>query len=320
VSASAPPLAGGIAAARAWHDTLAGPLFALAVLAAVVEFLLLRILTRVGEFLPGGAGSDAMSVALVVGTAALNCAALAALATVALTAARLFPWRGWRAWSSAVVLLAALVTVVGSIPGLSVTESLRVPLVSAALGAMLILFPRSRAKLPMRIGLAGFGLVLVAPAIAEPDRAFGVMIAGGEALALAAALAAPLILIRRPTRGDWLIALGAAAIVGAMLAGRPTTAATTAMWSVSLTMWLPAPLYVAASGALALAIAAGRRTAASRNLAFALVLLALAGLRPEATYPVVMVLAAGSSLLPLDSEDPRVAAPGEPTRAASASG
>ncbi len=325
MTASASPHARETSPARAWHEALGAPLFHLAVLAVGVEFLLLRILTRIGEFLPGGAGSDAMSLALVVGTVALNCAALAALATVSLTAIRLFPWRGWRGWTSAALLLAALTSAIGSVPGVPWAESLRVPLVGAAIGATLVALPQVRTVAPMRIGLAAFALALVAPAIAEPAWAFGGLIIGSEVLAIAAALTAPVILVRRPTRGDWLIAVGAALLVGAMLAGRPTTAATTAMWSVSLKMWLPAPLYAAASGTVALAVASGRQVAASRDLALALVLLALAGLRPEATYPVILALAAGSRILALSGETiadraDAAVAPAEQPKGAVASG
>ncbi|TAK20735.1 MAG: hypothetical protein EPO26_17075 [Chloroflexota bacterium] len=305
-------------------------LLALAVVAALVEFLALRVVTRVGEFLPGDGWNGPLFATMYLGLAALNVAAIAAALAALVVAWSLISGAMPARALGATIVTAVGLNVVASLPGADVPVWLRAAATLAALLSMAIAIrPNVLAGVPglakgvwarafainateparptialfagapIRLAIAATGLALIPGLVAETGNtaSAGLVHAVIEALAVGAALAAPLALSRRPGRGAIVAGFVAAALLLAIILGRPTTASSFAMWSFSFALWLPAPVYALAAGTLVVSLVDGLRRAETRRLALALALVALAGIRPEATYPALLALAAGTALV-----------------------
>lgn len=262
----------------------------LLIAAALSELALLRVTVRIGPFVPPGEAMDTLfSLLQTVGVAALNLLLLLGTVLLAWESLRAIgSGRRCKAVSGALALAAGGAIVAGQsvIPG------------SAALLASSILFLAallvSLADRALSKGDTPYPLLpllsycaLLAYYGLQAGQAFGLTVAepvalyfSAEALAVAAAIAMPLV-YRPPWRPG--IAALAAGMGGTFLVlawARPWILATMVMWNFGFSLWLPLPLYALALGLCSYTIAAlaGLESPAPR-VAFGLLLVSLGGLK-----------------------------------------
>lgn len=271
--------------------------------AALVELLLLRLLSRIAVHIPDVPALRGLySAAVYAGTVAFPVAALLAaalLAVAALTLLRTAPW----AALPALALIGAQAALLATGERALGTAAIQWLLAASLFAA---LFQRTRrATVLVVAAVAGgqaLGLAQAASAnlAAEGGRALPLGVAhAGEGVVLAALLATPALAARRSWRRGALLAGGAAGLVAAgLLFGNGSTAATLALWTFGLSMPLPALLYAVAAGTVTATLVTLAREGQTLRAA-ALGLMVLGGFVPANSYQNCLLL--GGVLLLLSS-------------------
>jgi len=284
-----------------------------AVWAALIEFLLLRIVIRLGPMLPSSqVVTAAAQVVLFVGTVALNAAVflttLAVLIIAGLTRSN--------ALRSLLVVVAVLnviraVSPPGVTPMLDVIFLLHsvVMLAAMVVAAILVVAHPASAGRPqggqpqglpllrcvMLMLLVALYVALAGPTVAASAARLGwqwfnkAMVVPhflAEALAVLVALMVYFVYRPAPSRRALVVALIATVLLGGLWIARPHLASAFAQWTVDFATWLPPWLYLLGLACfLYTAIALARSSEArSRFAAWGLILIALGGLRWDYTY------------------------------------
>jgi len=286
-----------------------GPILITLAVAGLLELVLLRILYRVGLFIPrDGPLLDGYRLATALGSLAFDVVSVLALVALAgLVAER------WRAsplqtgGMSAVLTLALAVAFAPSGPAADMTRALLAVAIIAA--SLALAAPAVRAGRPAaeRLGLGCVTATVIAAQYAAAasgsaaalDGAFDAPLAV-EALRLAElaatvaafALAAAALLAARPDRPAVAITVAAAGTVAVLLAAQPYLFGIVLLWAAGLTLALPAPVYAAAFAALVLALVTELRAAARPRRGLALLLLLAAGVVPQSSAHSVLALLA----------------------------
>jgi hypothetical protein len=269
-------------------------------LAAVVEFLALRLLIRMGPMLPEAARGDGAAAVtqglIVLGTVAQNFGLLLALglllllacrtsqsslrlslaAAVVLAVAHLLAGPAAPPWLYAAFLLAVVTVMAAAL--WAVDCPCRRPAWLALFGAtyLLVLYPTLSGTLALQLPL-----VPLAHTLAETGAV------------LAACLALPAL---RP-RFEWralLPAMVAAGLLAGMWFSVSWLPPTLMIWTVAFTGFLPAPVYIVALGLFVYTLCASILNAGGRTAVPAVVpglaLIALGGLRWDFSYYVLLGL------------------------------
>lgn len=308
---------GRVASARGrWHPQLdAGVLRQVAVVlvaAALAEIVLLRLVTRVGVHLPkSGAVGDAISLASLTGSFALN---LASILTTAFVAVLL----GAIAWRAGNALLRPALVVLGgamlwglalSLATDSATADFVFGIATTALVLLIAVLVAGDHDLPAKGRLA---LALIAGAyVVYQYYALGHLAA--EQLGYATTPPAAIPVLRF---GELLVVLGAAAAfwawgierwrhagrAGTALAVGPvfvvfagslapaSTSSILALWTTGLSLYLPISLYLIALGLYLYTIVVCWRSGDAFWVSAGLLLVLLAGYMPEASYHHLLLL------------------------------
>ncbi|MDP3063290.1 MAG: hypothetical protein Q8O40_08795 [Chloroflexota bacterium] len=276
--------------------------------AALLEFLFLRFVLRLGPVLPSG---DTVTTVLSwVGQAGLlflNVSVIAGLALLALVLVVL-PRESRRAsaaplWAAAALALGVSVV---RLAGPYVSDLTRDPGFLIALNAVSMLtvlliaasgLTTRRGLLPLTVLTVTYGAALlhytagIAPAVGAPGWGRGTSLALAEALLL---LMGPAVLWT--LRPSWrpraaLAAAAIAAIYLALATVRPWIASALAIWDFGFTSFLPAYIYALALWALVYAVLALAREGQRGALAStALALVALGGLRLDYAHYSILAL------------------------------
>lgn len=260
-----------------------------AVVAALIEFVLLRLLLRGGAFAPPGAVMNAIfDFLLQVGLAALNFSFLAAGVALALVAFLLLRGGTIRKW---VALLIWSLLAVGILLPLLLHSAM--PLLYHALSMaivvpLLLLFPRKRSwdfLAACTIG-AALGATYYFQASLSAS-ALGIFLpwsteifSVGEILAVTAPF---LFLLGRHWR-PWLVPLAALPVIIYLLASQSAFVSLVAVWTVYFTLFLPAPIYALALGAYTYDLGDLLYGKPQRWMGIGLLLIALAGRMFQVTY------------------------------------
>ncbi len=274
--------------ARKALETLLPFILTITVIGALLEFILLRLLLRVGAFAPSGETFNVMfSVLLTGGLAARNVALIAAAVSVASIA--LLLWRGIIKRSLAAILwsILALGFLLLAFRGPLALLVLQV-LGLAALVPLILLHPEKRSwdfvgscaivaalastfyyQADLNASSLGLGL-LHAPEV----------FSGGEILAVAA----PILLLPDRRWRWWAAPLAVAAAVIYVMVSSYAFVPLIAVWTVYITLFLPAPVYAVAAGAYVYDLADMLSRRSLRWMGYGLLLVALAGRVFQDTY------------------------------------
>lgn len=273
---------------------------------ALAEFVLLRVLLRMGPLLPAGETvTGILSWAYRAGLWSLNLAGVLAVATLALLALNAARERRLAAVASgAAAAAAALLLLAGWALALAGGGS------GAVLVTQVVGLPAALALATVASGWRGwrrgwlwlvYGVYLAASAhylarLAGAAEGTGTSLALAEALAAAAALSAPWALgVGWQPRAAALAALAAVLYTGFMLS-QPSIAAFFAIWDMGFGSAIPGALRGLALAGLAYAVVAGLARPGLRLAALGLGLVTLGGLRLDYTY-FGLLAAAGFLLL-----------------------
>lgn len=167
-----------------------------------------------------------------------------------------------------------------------------------SLGGLSLVLPRAlllvglRGAGPLAGIWAGFVLLAMVSVLPLLDRSTpAAVLPIGEGLALAGAIAAPL-LVPRATRSrrDLAAALGAGLLIFALLVGNPTVSKNLALWTFGIAGYFPAGVYALAAGSLAYAVLTAYRSG-SAPVAAALLLITAGGVGLHNTYQTALVVA-----------------------------
>ncbi len=293
------------------------------VVVALVEFLLLRLLIRLGPMLPARAEVAGLAQgAVFAGTAALNLAVILAIAGLFLVAA-LTPHRLLAGWV-ALTALAALALKLA--PGADVLFIVYSGLALAAMVMVLVVAAARSVTGPDLTGLkdlSGLSFLLagcflaatvlgaypvVAASAARLDWALPVAPFApfaGEALAVVVALLTWAAYRPRWSRSAVVVATVLTALFLALALVRPWLVSTLAMWTVTFSLFLPFPVYALALGLFVYGVAAlAQGDLDQRRQAYGLVLIALAGLKWDYSYLSLLSIL-GFMLLTFDKLQPR---------------
>lgn len=276
--------------------------------AALVEFLSLRLLIRLGPVLPRTAAVVTLTEALIfIGAVALNFALLLALATLTTMA-----WQTSR-YPLKYCLAAIIILTIGlAIAGDAPPPLLFVAFLLFSLSIVGIALWFARYSYQYFIWLALFGGAYLALAYPTLVNTLHVTLpftaharAVSELLVILATLGAPFIL--RPRR-DWIAVI--VGVVGAiLLAGLWFSVQwlppTLMIWSVAFTGYLPAPVYILALGLWLYTFTALMKTEGRRYHALGLALIALGGLRWDLSYYVLLALTGFLLLSGANDEPPQ---------------
>lgn len=264
-------------------------LLIIAVSAAVVEFLLLRLLLRGGAFAPPGAVIDQLfDLLLTLGLAALNLAFLAAGVVLALVALLLL--RGGTTNKTVALLIWALLAVGLLLPLLlhPMTPLLYHGLSMAVVIPLLLLFPRKRSwdflaacTIAAALGTTYyFQASLSASAVGFQLPYASEVFSAGEILAISA----PLLLLPGRHWRPWFVPLAALPAFAFILASQSVFVSLAAVWTVYFTLFLPVPIYALALGAYTYNLADLLSDQPHRWMGVGLLLIALAGRLFQNTY------------------------------------
>jgi hypothetical protein len=275
------------------------------VLVAVSEVLLLRVLMRTGQFLPGAEQvGDLYRGMLLIGTAANNLALF--LAAIIIVAIGLELVRN----SRPVARLAGVVTIASigvqiwlslfaqaSIPLAIVALSLIALALALAFGSCAGSFTTAARVVPFLVLLAY--LAAIYHAVAQPIRVLGPNLPNAleaffaaEALATLAAISTIVLVRGRLRVGPALISTGVGAFVLAGLAFQPWGLGLAAMWTFTFSLFLPNVVYALAVAIFTYALVVlWRAPGADRLMAAGLLLIAIGGLKPDYGYYAVLGLA-----------------------------
>ncbi len=127
-----------------------------------------------------------------------------------------------------------------------------------------------------RTGFASLGVT--------PDGIGTVQLASELALLVAVAFFTLAAARAAPSRWPTVFAVGLTLLLVSAFVREPTTVAIVSLWATSVTMSLPAVLYVAAFGGVAFVILTWLRCAETRQLGVGLCLLVVAGLQPQVLH------------------------------------
>ncbi len=270
------------------------------VVAVLLELLLLRTFLRMGPFLPAADQLQPVFQAIqLAGIASLNLAMLLGLGVVVWLAVLAIRERTLLGLATGITLLVTIAflaaLVLAPAPGGAALITLSA-VVACALVLVYLSSPMKTApRLVLGLTLASY-LVVYYHYLAQPVATLGAVLPfaveaffASETLAVLTALATPA-LAWRWNRGA---AIGAGLVAVLLLAarvGRPWLIATIAMWNFAFSMFLPAFVYAAAAGAVTYALIGLWRNPASRNIAAALTLIVLAGLKLDYSYFVLLSL------------------------------
>jgi hypothetical protein len=271
-------------------------------LAALAEVVFLRLLMRTGAFLPRAEHYTGVYQSLMlIGVAAANLASILALAVIA--ALGVLAWqRGGRARLAALAALAATVTHLwlALVPSSSpVAGVITLALMALTMvGAFLATDLDWRAKAGMAIILAAY-LATLYHAIVQPARALGWPLSGGMEAFLAAEVLAVLgvggvlALVRPPYhRGAAIAGVVVGLLILAARALMPWTMGTATIWTVSFSLFLPAPVYGLVAGLVIYVLVAHIRAAGRLTpLACGLMLIFAGGLKVDHGYFALLALA-----------------------------
>jgi hypothetical protein len=275
---------------------------------ALIEFLSLRLLIRLGPVLPHTAAVVSLTEALIfVGTVALNFAMLLTLATLTTMA-----WQTPR-YLLKYCLIAIILLVIGlALAGSTPPSLFYVAFLFFSLSIVGIALWFARHPKPYIGWLALFGgayLALTYPTVVNtlhvtlPFTAHARALS--ELLVILATLVAPYFL--RPRR-DWIAALvGAIGMI--LLAGLWFSVEwlppTLMIWSIAFAGYLPAPVYILALGLWLYTFTALMRTEGARGYALGLALSALGGLRWDLSYYTLLALTGFLLLSDVNDKQPQ---------------
>ncbi|MFQ5907259.1 MAG: hypothetical protein ACE5JE_00290 [Thermoplasmata archaeon] len=296
-----------------------------AVVASLVEFVLLRLLLRGGAFAPPGAVMNAIfDFLLRVGLAALNFSFVAAGVALALVAFLLL--QGGARQKSVALLIAVLLGVGLLLPLLHLALPWLYHALSMAIVIpLLLLFPRKRSWDFLAACTIGAALVatyyfqasLSAPAVGIPLPFATEIFSVGEILAVTAPF---LLLLGRHWR-PWLVPLAVLPVVIYLLASQSAFVSLVAVWTVYFTLFLPVPIYALALGAYTYDLADLLYDRPRRWMGMGLLLIALAGRMFQVTYLAqlsllgLILLVLPATALGLRSSEPAGSpTPPEPSR------
>ncbi|MFZ5823814.1 MAG: hypothetical protein ACOY94_05735 [Bacillota bacterium] len=273
-------------------DELRGGLLRALLWAVGAEFLLVRLLSRVGVFIPkSGAVEAGYRGAVWLGEVAFNLSLMLAVVVLALLlrlhrrplallagAAGLLALLGARLPGGA-PLAAALLPV--AVAALGITAALRAPAaLRPGLGLILLAQLLRYAAGGLQLGWVLFDLPGELPGAAWLLRV-------GELLAVLAPIALGTAALRLTgLRRASLLAVGAPALLAAALLVEPDITAILAMFSLGFTLSWPALLYLLGAGAVVLALSA---LPSGQRLGLALLLLAGIGLNVNQQHLITLV-------------------------------
>lgn len=278
--------------------------------ATLAELLLVRVVSRVGIFIPkSGLFEAAYRTAMTVGEVAFSFSLFVGVLLLVLALAG----HRWWAWAPGAVAGALVMIVPGPVPpaGWAMAVAFVLAGTVAVLGAGALRsvterWERRTLALVMTVHVLGYlvaGTQLAWEAFALPGGVplAGTILRAGELLALAAPvlLAAPM--LRRGSFKDAAIGLGSAAALGALLWANADITAILAMYSLGFTLSWPALLYLIALGLGVPGLIAAVRRDRVRGLALGL--LFLAGYTLGINQQHLLVLA-GWALLALPAAQP----------------
>lgn len=274
-------------------------------LAAGVEFLLLRLLLRLGPLLPDTAEVNSLlGWGLGLGLWSLNIAAVAGLLLLGALGQVLWQSQAPASLKGAAVLALGLSLVGMTAPFLApVSRNPSFLLLLAPLSMVMILLVgaslvgRRSVLLPVAIisvaYLAGFYHYLARAGDAQgfPFPGGGVSLALAESLAL---LVSPALLLA--FRPGWrpraaVVATGVALLYGAATLAQPWMVATLLIWDFSFTSFLPSFIYALGLWLVAYTLVAFLRRPGGERVGLGLALMALGGLRLENSYFTLLALA-----------------------------
>lgn len=292
-------------------------------IAALVEFLLLRIGLRLGAVVPYEGVMEAFTrLSLLIGTTALNFAMLGGvLLLFLLLIERWYERPGWlrratSSWLAVVALFASVLAalwyfLLGVLPFVGeyvpVGEMLSSQLVVISAVATLIFVCIAWTQLPrlavfhcIHLLLAGaFLLALHFGFAARSVGAVGQFLPGAttalgmaEVLIVATILWSPIVFRPRPQLYGIVLTVVVTGIAGGLLYGTPWIARTMGIWTVAFTLYLPALIYVVAAAVATFTIASvllGRTVAAGvRVQGLGLLLLLVGGMKPDFSYLAIL--------------------------------
>lgn len=266
----------------------------LAVIAAVLEFVFLRLLLRGGGFAPAGEALDRLFALLRTGgLASLTAALLASGVALALVAYLLWRTRGPARVLATLLGLLLLATLLLSVLQRPVVHLAYQLLAMAALGALLYLRRGWRTwdlaaacVLVAAVGTtyylqASLALASLGVSLPLPNTVFRY----GEGLAVAA----PLLLLPGRRWRPRLLPLALLPAAAFLLAAQSAMLPLVAAWTLYFTLFLPAPLYAAALAAFVYDLG-DLLQEAPRWMGLGLLLLALGGRVFQTTYLVQLSL------------------------------
>jgi hypothetical protein len=257
--------------------------------ASAVELATLRLLTRTAVHIPalehlqtpygwlsdGGRYAYFVAIALLLPVLALLAMHLGNGSRLALAGVTLF-------------VPAALGASLDLLPRavLDVATIIAIGLLAAGIACQL---PRLRAAIPVAAfgaatGLSG--LYVAMPSFAElglPARQPALMLTGSEYLALAFALTSPLLLTRNMDRAAQWAGVSVAVLALVLFLGNGSTMRFLLLWNAGMSGILPAVVYAAAAGMLALTVTALARNG-SALAAAGVLLLVTGGIGLQSTY------------------------------------
>lgn len=290
-------------------------LLAAIAIVGLVELALLRLLYRIGLFIPReGPFLDLYRLATWLGSFAFDLATVLALA--ALLALALLSWPARRPEAVTLGALLLLAVVVPFVP--TEGEDLgRAAFATSALAAVAAIVARSLqsrpAPLAERVAVLAIAAVVATAqwrvlvevaAWVSGTTAVGASpvapIGEGAALIAALALAAAALRSARPARRALLAAAVATAAPAAALVAWPHLTGIVLLWSAGLTLALPLPLYLGALAALLVAIAAELRRPERRPRAAAMAILLAAGVVPQSSTHALLAVVALAALAERD--------------------
>ncbi len=263
-------------------------LLTVTVVAALVEFFLLRILLRGGAFAPQGETIDLVfEVLMTVGLVGLAVGGLTSalcLLTIAVLVWRPGPLKGLTVLIVSVLALSALFVLLAESVLL-----LLYPLVALAMLALLIfLHPRKRswdfagaAAAAVAIGTTLYALAATNAASVgwELEYAQEVFSAGEIVV-----IAVPILFIFGRRWRPWAAAAGIAAGAAFYSVSLSPYVPLVSAWTIYVTYFLPTPVYAVALGALVYCLADMLADSSQRWMGYGLLLVALAGRAFESTY------------------------------------
>lgn len=253
---------------------------------ACLEFLLLRVLVRLGPIAPAGSVMDALfDGILALGLVALNSMVVVGLAWLLLRWLEAVRSRAAVRGIAAALAIAAGAAAVGSgmvLPGPDGTAA-TAGVVAAAMCLGVITSPCSpRRRLYLLLPLSSYSVL--AASYVGSEATLGPFLnfpfhTLAEGIAVAAAIVSPVVFGSPWRLGSALVGAASAAAFLALFEARPWLPATLLMWNLGFSLWLPLPLYAAALAVFIYTLFARHGKGGGQLPTASLILLALGGLK-----------------------------------------